>query len=100
VSALFFHIHELSEQRARCLLAARVARCVGESDLVRELVMEARGYHKALLVQLGAVHRSDAPRPQHAFSMHVLASHRGWLTGSKMRDPARRPRGQLRTQAL
>lgn len=39
----------LIDQRTRCLVAARLARHLGEADLVAGLTNEARRYHKALL---------------------------------------------------
>ena len=39
----------LIEQRTRCLVAARLARHLSETDLVAGLIDEARRYHKTLL---------------------------------------------------
>lgn len=86
MSSLLLHIHELSHERARCLLAARVARCVGEHDLVTDLVTEARQYHKKLLIGLRMFGRNEVPtgrRPHHTFNMHTVAMHRHWLNEAR-----------------
>ena len=94
------HIQELTEQRTRCLLAARVARAFEEKNLMAELVIEAHRYHKEILVHLGALHSRGTVARHHlrrVFSTHAVAMHRDWRNGARTTVPATRRKDRANT---
>jgi hypothetical protein len=67
-------INELSENRAGCLLAARLARHMAEANLATELVAEACTFHRELMCLLRA-HMHDSWDRLRLGAAKVVARH-------------------------